>query len=76
MEYSLQRLGKKILLDAKDFHDIFDQFQDAEITKYGAFYFDDMIYVVDFVGIKARRGKKDMLLVQCHYKELVMCLRN
>jgi hypothetical protein len=58
MEYSLQRLGKRIILDAKDFYDIFDQFQDAEVTKYGGFFFDDMIYVVDFIGIKAKTGLK------------------
>lgn len=58
MEYSLQRSGKNILLDEKDFFDILTSYQDPALTKAGGFFFDDMVYIADFIGIKAKRGYK------------------
>jgi hypothetical protein len=59
MEYSLSRYGKKIGLDAKDFYDTLSHYEEnAELKKYGGFFYEDMIYVIDFIGIKAKTGNK------------------
>jgi hypothetical protein len=61
MEFSLNRQGSKITLDDKDFYRTLDKYSGKDLKKYGAFMFDDMIYIVDCIGVKRRNSQKRYL---------------
>jgi TIR domain-containing protein len=63
MEFSLKRQRKKIILDEKDFHRSLEKvtaksLRIKSLRKSGAFMFEDMIYVVDMVGVKEKGSNR------------------
>lgn len=56
LEFSLEKSGKKILLDEDDFFKTLNHYKEPALREMDAFFFEDMMYVADFIGIKAKNN--------------------
>jgi len=85
MEFSLKLQGKRVSLDEKDFLRTLDKMQDKELKGTNSFFMEDVIYILDVVGIKEKKSDKryiarsyllksiDDLPLQLTLKRLVLC---
>jgi len=58
MEFSLRAQGKKVLLDERDFLKTLDKMQIKELKGTSGFFMEDVIYILDVVGVKQRNSSR------------------